>query len=95
MWYNITMSKSDSFGSEGKELFSGFENIFMLLGMPENFSLFAPKNLLVDPRQYYIFVSEYNQDYVDNLLKKYKGRKCEKPEHSDIIPLIGNFTLPE
>lgn len=88
-WHKIVMNRDDAIRGKGYQLQQEFEAIFLTLLAPHELALFTSRDMLAEPRLYYISLPDDFKPYPDLLLKKYNATPCDKPKESDVALLVG------
>jgi hypothetical protein len=85
-WYRVTLSNSDVVARRHMELQKGFETLFLANRWPTQAAMFAN----VDSLAHHFYFSPGAVEIASDLIARYSGAECAKPEVSDLVLLVGN-----
>jgi len=85
-WYRVTLSNSDVVARRHMELQTAFETLFLANQWPKQAAMFAN----VDSLAHHFYFSPGAVEIASDLIARYSGTECAKPEVSDLVLLVGN-----
>jgi len=86
-WYKIIFSHSQITAGDDSELVNMFNKIFMQFEAPQNFALFSEIPEFGPDLIFYL--SPAASKDMGNIIRKYSGTPCEKPENVKLRLLVG------
>jgi hypothetical protein len=86
VWYRVTLSNSDVVARKHMELQKAFETLFLANQWPRQAAMFAN----VDTLAHHFYFSPGAVEIARELIARYAGTECAKPEVSDLVLLVGN-----
>jgi hypothetical protein len=90
-WHKIVMNRDEAIRGKGSQLQREFEAIFFTFLGPEQLALFTLRDMLAEPRLYYVSLPEDMKPHPDLFLERYSATPCEKPKKSDVGLLVGDM----
>jgi hypothetical protein len=85
-WYRVTLSNSDVVARRHMELQKAFERLFLAHQWPSQAAMFAS----VDTLAHHFYFSPGAVGIARDLIARYAGTECVRPEASDLVLLVGN-----
>jgi len=85
-WYRVTLSNSEVVARRHMELQKAFEKLFLANQWPKQAAMFAN----VDSLAHHFYFSPGAVEIASDLISRYSGTECAKPEVTDLVLLVGN-----